>query len=91
MKKFWIYLVTAVFLFFVVCGATLCIMASVHDHSVKTELFNWFPALEKTIEDKETSKDDDVVIEDETQTEEETEGEETGDEEIIVEEETQTE
>lgn len=54
-------------------GASLCIMAGVHKHSVKDEFFNWFPALEKKVETKETSKDDDIVIEDETSDETQTE------------------
>ena len=51
-------------------GASLCIMAGVHKHSVKDEFFNWFPALEKKVETEETSKDDDIVIEDENPSEE---------------------
>lgn len=74
MKKFLsklaLFLLCLIGLAGIAAGASLCIMAGVHKHSVKDEFFNWFPALEKKVETEETSKDDDIVIEDETQTEE---------------------
>lgn len=75
MKKFLsklaLFLLCVIGLAGVTGGTSLCIMAGVHDHSVKDEFFNWFPALEKKVETEDTSKDDDIVIEDdETQTEE---------------------
>ena len=70
MKKLLLWLLGAIGLAGLTFGASLCIMASVHNNSVKDEFYNWFPALEKTVETEEEKSDDEIVVEDETQTEE---------------------
>ena len=76
MKKFLISLGTAILLVLLVGGAILFSMASIHGHSVKDEFYKWFPALEREVETEDSSEEDDIVVEEET----ETQTEETGDE-----------
>ena len=83
-------------------GGALLIASANNDISVRDQFFNWFPALEQTVE-TEDEKSDDVVIEDETEEEngeqtegeetngEQTEGEETNGEQTSGEDQTQTE
>ena len=41
-------------------------MKHVHNNTYRQEAIEWIPALEKVLDKEETSKDEDVVIEDET-------------------------
>lgn len=73
MKKFWIGLVVFILLACSTAVATVGIMAKIHKRSFRAE-FKHLTQQEQTVETKdETSKDSDIVIEDETQTEGEAE------------------
>ena len=84
MKKFLAWLGGLLLAGLVVIAIVFVSMTHIHGHSYKDEAINWCPALEKVLNKEDTSKNDDIVIEDEetgdeTQTEEETQ-EETGNE-----------
>lgn len=92
-KKISLWVVCAIVLVGLTFGGTLLTMSAIHDISVRDQFFNWFPALEQTVE-TEDEKSDDVVIEDETENEngEQTSGEETnGEDQTSGEDQTQTE
>ena len=82
MKKVLLWLLGAIGLAGLTFGGSLCVMASVHDNSVKDEFFNWFPSLEQTVETEEEKTDDEIIVEDEngeeTTEEEQTPSEENG-------------
>ena len=77
MKKILLWILCLIGLAGVTGATTIGIMSSVHEQSFKDELFDRFPVLEQIFDKEETSKDDDIVIEDE-EVEDETQTEENG-------------
>lgn len=67
LSKFALVLLCALGLSVLTGVTAIGIMSSVHNQSFKDELFDRFPALEQKFEKNETSKDDDIVIEDENE------------------------
>lgn len=72
MKKIFVWVGGLLVSALVILGIVFITMTHVHKHSYKDEAIRWFPALEKVFDKDETSKDDDIVIEDETSDETQT-------------------
>ena len=70
MKKILLWILCLIGLAGVTGATTIGIMAGVHEQSFKDELFDRFPVLEQIFDKEETSKDDDIVIEEENPSEE---------------------
>lgn len=67
MKKFFAFLGWLLLIGVVTTCATFVIMKHIHKNTYKQEAIEWVPALEKVLDKEKVSKDEDIVVEDETQ------------------------
>lgn len=70
MKKIFAFVGGIIVVVLAVLGCVFVTMKHVHKVSYKDEAIKWIPALEKVFDKEETSKDDDIVIEEENPSEE---------------------